>query len=344
VTEPPLSWIVGNWRLKLLALLLAAGLMAAVAFSENPPEVVDVPVKVEYHVPDNSNLVLMGAPQQVSVPVVGLKDAVAQYRNAASGVTVDLSHARAGPNQTFWAHPEVPTSGVTPQSTAIPITMSIEQLKTVQLDVAVRTPSLAPGISVQNPMAACGNDQMPCQVTVTAPTSVLDGLSAYVNYDTQIRSAGTIRSPSQPVLFEQHGRPIDLGTVDSLPKPSWSPTTVTVKLNALSGTQIKTIPLTYQVVGSPACGYQISGVAVSPSLTATVSGPDQEVSRMTQIALDPPINVEGQSGPQITVSRPVSTGSSAVTVDPGSVKITVGLTKAFSCAPGGAQTSTAPGA
>ena len=41
-----MSWIVTNWRLKLLSLVLTVGLLGGVAFSENPLEFATVPVKV----------------------------------------------------------------------------------------------------------------------------------------------------------------------------------------------------------------------------------------------------------------------------------------------------------
>jgi YbbR domain-containing protein len=94
------SRIVANWRLKLLALLLAIGLLTAVAFSENPVEGRTVPVGVQY-VNKPEGLVLVQPPARVSVSVVGLRDAVERVQSSAVGVTVDLAGAKAGPNQTF---------------------------------------------------------------------------------------------------------------------------------------------------------------------------------------------------------------------------------------------------
>jgi hypothetical protein len=331
VTELPLTWITANWRLKLLSVLLATGLVAAVAFSENPPEAVNVPVKVEYHLPQSGNLVLISPPPEINVPVVGLRDAVSQYRDSASGVVVDLSHASPGPDQTFFAHPQVTTAGVTPQSTSIQLMLTIEELKTVRLDIDVRTPNLAPGIEITSPRAVCGNDTVACQLIVTAPARLVDGLVAYVDYDTRITSAGSIRTPSQTVRFERQGHQVDLAGMDTLPKPSWAPSLVTARLDALGGTQDKTVPLTYRVVGSTPCGYQISSVDVAPSLTATIRGPSDQVSAITELPLDPPISVSGQGAGPIVATRTISTGSNLVRVDPGSVRITISLAGGFPC-------------
>ena len=69
----------------------------------------------------------------------------------------------------------------------------IEPLRTRQLDVEVRTPNKSAGIEVvpERTYASCGNANDRCQVTVSAATSLVDSLKAYVKYDVPITGANT---------------------------------------------------------------------------------------------------------------------------------------------------------
>ena len=143
-----IGWVVSHWRLKLLALVLAIGLLGAVAFSENPPEYVTVSEKVEYvFPPDNpsSNLVLTNPKTSVDVQAFGLRDAIDKYGSNAAGVSVDLTNAHPGRNQTFHGHPKSAPPGLNFRSMDIPVTLNIEELKSEELTVDVRT-STASGV------------------------------------------------------------------------------------------------------------------------------------------------------------------------------------------------------
>src|SRR5438477_9661930 len=95
-----MRWVVANWRLKLLSLLLAVGLLGAVAFSEDPPAFENVAVRVQYvNLP--ANLVLTDYRDSVDVPVIGLRDVVQRYAQSAAGVSIDLTDAKPGPNQLY---------------------------------------------------------------------------------------------------------------------------------------------------------------------------------------------------------------------------------------------------
>jgi hypothetical protein len=327
-----LARVAAHWRLKALALLLAVGLLGAVAFSENPPEYVTVSEKVEYVFPPdnpNANLVLIGPKTSVDVQVFGLRNAIAQYASNAAGVSVDLTNAHPGNDQTFIGHPKSPPSGLNFRSTDIPIKLSIEVLKSAELTVDVKAPT-ASGVDVTTKIATCGNDAVACQVSVTGPPSLLDGLSAYVNYNASITSAGTLRTPSQRVLFERHGKPIDLAQFPSQPSPSWAPPAVTVKIDTQGGTQTKQVPINYSITGTQACGYVVSRVDVNPGQMVGIHGPVDAVGRVTSLAVSNPIDITGLTSTKSFV-RTLSTGSSQVTADFYTMTVTVNLAQQFSC-------------
>lgn len=326
-----MSWIVAHWRLKLLSLLLTLGLLGAVAFSENPPVVTNVSVRISY-INQPPTLVLVRPPKSIDVRVVGLRDAVERYRSAAAGVTVDLTHAKVGADQPYAATPIVDTPGVTASDASVAIRLTIEDLRTVTLDIEVRTPKKSPGIDVipDRTYATCGNARDRCQVTVSAATSVVDGLHAFVNYDVSIDSANTQTSPNEPILFEKNGQEVRLTRVDTIRLPAWTPDNVTVQVVSQGGNQTKTVALVVRPTGTQACGYSLTGMDIQPSSFVTVTGSPDAVARIgSSITLDP-VPIAGLTTSQ-SFTRQVSTGSDQVTAVPATVHVNVGVTQSFSC-------------
>jgi len=325
----PLAWIITNWRLKLLSLVLAFGLLGGVAFAENPPTFDTVTVGILYrNLPPD--LVVVNRPTSIEVPVAGFRGDVERYRQTSAGVTIDLSGARAGA-QTYLARPRLDVAGLTFRQPAIPVDLTIEPLATRQLDIEVRTKNKAAGIETipDKTYATCGNANDRCQVSVTGPTSLVGKLRAYVDYDVPITSAATGSSPNQTVRFAEGSSPIDLSRVPSYPGILWTPDAVTVLVTTVGGTQTKSVPVSVRLSGTQACGYQLTGADASPT-EVVVSGPVDAVSRTSVVLVDPVVIANATS--TVQVRRTVQTGSPDVTADPQTVFVTVGLTQAFSCA------------
>jgi YbbR domain-containing protein len=326
----PVGWIITNWRLKLLSLVLAVGLLGGVAFSENPPTFDTVSVRVDYrNLPPG--LVVTNPTSSVGVPVAGLRGDVQRYKQSSAGVTIDLGHARAGPNQIYMARPRLDLPGLSFRQSSIPISLNIEPTAERQLDIEVRTANRAPGIAVvpERTYATCGNARDHCQVSVTGPASVVANLKAYADYDVPITTAATGSSPNQPIKFEEKGVPIDLNkSPRTIPPISWTPEMVTVLVTTQGGNQTKTVPISVKVQGTQACGYQIASVDVVPNLV-TVSGPVDAVSRITSVTMDP-IVISGLNASERLV-RTVITGSAAVSADPQQVAVNVNVAQVFSC-------------
>jgi YbbR domain-containing protein len=328
---PPLSWIVTNWRLKLLSLVLAAGLLGGVAFSQNPPTLVTVPVRVEYrNLP--KDLVVVDPPANVDVRVVGFRDDVQRYQQSAAGVSVDLSRAQPGAAVRFQPQAGLNVGGLTfPQGIA-PISLTIEPVMTRLLDIEVLTKNKSAGIATvpEKTYATCGNGTDRCQVQVTGPVSVVSNLSAYVDYDVFINSAATGNSPNQPIKFDLRGRPIDLNhSPRTLPQIQWTPGTVSVLVTTEGGTQTKIALVLVRIQGAQACGFQVTGVDVQPS-QVTVTGPADAVGKMPGVNVDPVV-ISGLNSP-LRVQRTVQTGSALVIAEPAQVTVAVGVVQEFPCA------------
>jgi YbbR domain-containing protein len=321
--------IVAHWRLKLLSLVLAVGLLGAVAFSQNPIAYVTVNLKVEYRFPTANNLVLTSFPETVAVRALGLSSDINQYQRSAAGVTVDLTNAHAGANQTFYAYPKNVPAGVSVQRQQIPVVLTIEDQRTDTLDIEVRTPKIQ-NVTIVKSIATCGNGAQPCQVTVTSAASQLNGLHAYVNYDAAISTAGTYQTPSQKILFEQNGRPVDMAALRTQPEPSWTPSVVTVQIDAVGGTQSRQVPITFQTTGTQACGYSISRIDFSPGQLVTLHGSADQVAKIPSVSVGS-LDITNLTTSQ-SYDRQISTGSAEVTSDPTRVHITVNVAPTLSCA------------
>ncbi|MDQ6742444.1 MAG: hypothetical protein M3Z97_05980 [Candidatus Dormibacteraeota bacterium] len=334
----PLNWIVANWRLKLLALLLAVGLLMAVAFSENPVEARTVPVGVQYvNKPDA--LVLVQPPPKVNVSVFGLRDAVERVQSSAVGVTVDLAGAKAGPNQTFYGKIKVIGSGVTAQSDPVAVLLTIDTYERALLDIDVRVPDSAGGIKINNKVALCPGSRDPCKEPVSGPASTLEGLRAFVRYDTPISNAGSFDSPSQPVQFEKNGKVIDLRSINTSPVISIEQPTVAVHIDSAGGTQSKQVVIYAKVINQAPCGATVN-IDVAPG-SVNVFGPIDQISKVGSIGLDPPINLATLPGSEV-LTRTVNTGFDGVRAEPSSAKVTVSLSQSAACGPTAPSPSPTP--
>jgi YbbR domain-containing protein len=328
----PLGWIVNNWRLKVLSVVLAVGLLGAVAFSENPPTFGSVTVKVNYDLPRPTSIVAVDPPTTVDVPVAGFRSDVLRYQQSTAGVSIDLTHAKPGRGQVYVARPRTDIQGLTFRESAIPITLDIEPLVTRQFDIEVRTTNKAPGVSVipDQTYATCGNANDHCQVSVTGPASVLSTLRAYVDYDVPITTATSGTSPDQPIKFERDGHSIgDVSkSVPTVPQIGQTPDNVTVQVTTQGGSQTKSVPVSVRVQGAQPCGYQITGVDVSPG-QVTINGPADAVGQVTTVTLDP-IPLGGLTVAQ-RFTRSVVTGA-GVSANPQQVTVNVSGYQAFNCA------------
>lgn len=343
VSEPPVSWIITNWRLKLLSLILAVGLVGGVAFSENPPVFDTVPVLVQFANPP-AELVVMNPPTKIEVPVAGLRDAVTRYKNTAAGVTIDLANAKPGPNQVFAVTPKIDVPGVTVRSRVDPIRLTLERQETRQLDIEIRTPKASSGIAVipEKTYATCGSSNDRCQVSVTAASSIANILKAYVDYDVTLTTANTVISPNELIKFEENGHSVDLQKdVKSFPAATFTPSNVTVQVATRGGTMTRAVGVGIRTTGTLACGYAITRSDVQPSLFVTVTGPVDQLTRLATLTIDP-IDISGLTGTTI-VDRRLQTSSPQVVADPPLVRVTLAISQAFNCVAPSTAVVSSPG-
>jgi YbbR domain-containing protein len=281
------AWLVSHWRLKLLALVLALGLLAAVAFSENPLTVRSVDVQVRY-IGKPPDLVLVSPPNRVSVSVIGLADSVGsmgqQPGEAAAVVYADVSHVRQG-QTVVTGTPRILISNVNAQTDHVSIPLNVDTLVTgKQLSVEVRTPKVSAGWTIDRAVAA------PSKVTLDGPESLVADLKAFVQLDAPVEN-GVIDSPNQLVQFEQRGKKIDLHAISTTPAINIEPSTVLIHVEARQPKQTRNVFLSATVTGIPAPGFAIRSVTVDPT-SIDITGPGDVIGKLSTITLSP-VSVDG---------------------------------------------------
>jgi YbbR domain-containing protein len=294
------SWITSDWRLKLLALGLAALMLGAVAFSQNPPTSKTLSKNIDYSsLP--ANLIVINPPARTSVTVAGLADLISSVTSSSVVASVDLSKAKPGPNVNANLVAKSLVPGVTVQNPVVPIALNIDQRAKVQLTVNVRTPNVLPGWQVNQQATYALCPSKPCSVQFDGPVSWEANLKAYVDFTNPVQFA-TDDVPTQPVVLEQNGSPLDL-TRPTLPKAGLDITTVAIHIEATTGITTRQVPLIDSPPSSlpPTC-YRITGIAIDP-IAVTITGSPTDLSQITNITL-----------PAVPLSRSTSNATFRVTV------------------------------
>lgn len=339
-----MSGLISNWRLKLLALVLTVGLLAAVAFSENPVAVASVAAAVDYENLD-PGYVIVNPVLRTQVNVFGPAATTSVLQNPTSfpnGVRFRVNlrgFKEVSASHTFYASPKSLPPALTWTGDAVPITVGIDRVETRSLKIDVRPRKIAPGFKVLQtdpagkPLtyAYCTNRDEECKVQVTAPLGQLGGesetkIKAYV--ETDVSASTSVDSPNQPVRFEKDGKPIDMTELHTLPAVGVNPSTVNVKVTAQQTQASRQVALKPSITGRPACGYAVTGITFLPDAFATVTGSADRLAGLDSISLPSPIDISNATG-NVRVSENIPTDN--YTVAPTSVSVTVAISKQVDC-------------
>ena len=293
-----MSWITEDWRLKLLAVGLAVLMLGAVAFSQNPPTTKTLNVRLGYHLPPNSNIIITNGPSKIPVTINGLADAISTVGPDNVFAFADATHASPGPNVKLNVIAQA--NGVTvtqPQ----PISVNIDQLKTFDLPVSISYRA-APGWTVDKVVPVCAPNPTPCHVHFSGPASWGPGLQASVNYTTII-NFNSNESGNWPVALSNSAGGINLSQT-TYPALSLDFYNVTVQVQAHFGSTSRTVALVAAAPAQPPpAQYEITGVSISPA-TAIISGDPAVLGNIQSITL-PAIDLSGaRSTTTVKVSVP----------------------------------------
>jgi YbbR domain-containing protein len=317
------SWmtlITNEWRLKLLAFVLAVLMLGAVAFSQNPPRTRTLSVPLDYTVRDG--FILINPPSKTTVTFNGLADVIARLNPENFIATVDASKVAAGAVKVniraTYTGGSRDVSVVPPAPIAVNV--DIMQTKEVPVQVGVRA---APGWAVTKAVATCpGSDTPnPCKVHFDGPASWENNLTATATLPGLVDFSSK-DSPNQRVLLGNSSGSLDLSSLNTRPAATLDVTAVNIHVEATPGVTSTTMPLVAAPPShGPADGYRLTGVTITP-LTVVVTGDQAALARVRFIQLAA-VDLSGATSDvttQVTVRYP---GGITGQVETATIKYTI---------------------
>jgi YbbR domain-containing protein len=281
-----MSWrmVTAEWRLKLLALVLAILMLGAVAFSETRPTSKPVTVGLNYTVPPN--IILINPPSKTTVTVAGLADALSRVdaSNGTLTATVDATRALPGAAVRLNVTARSTVQGVQVQSPP-PIVVHIDTLQAVDIPVlVVARAQTGWSINPSRTLATCPGaaNPNPCKVRFSGPVSWESGLRAIVTISSPV--VGSNNFLNQPIQLQTQSGSLDL-SVRTVPNPSSDVNSADVHIEAVAGTTSESVPLVDSPPSHPPpTGYRVTAVTITP-LLVTISGDPAALLRVSSIIL-----------------------------------------------------------
>jgi YbbR domain-containing protein len=266
-----------NWPLKLAAIVLATMLYAGLVVSQSVQE---LPTSLPVVPTLPSDAVLRASlPQVTRIRYITLGDASARASAGSFQATIDLTDVNPSASTTFV---RIDVTAVDPRFAVVDyeprgINVQLDPVVSKQVPVRVAQGSSPAGLEVRPA------DISPKTVTVRGAASVID----------QVVEARA------DVVIEPNGldidRQIDLIPVDvqnnRLTPVQVTPAAAHVRIAVFSNRETRQLPVTPVVTGTPATGYEVAAVTVTP-LLVTVEGDADQLSGLASADTEP-ISISG---------------------------------------------------
>lgn len=303
-----LGIVVHNWPLKLAAIGLATLLYAGLVLSQGtytlPPMV--LPVQVENQPKDT--YLLSPIPPVTTIRYFAAPD-VPQPTAASFTAQVDLSGVdpKAGPQT-------VPVT-VLPIDSRIQVVsfepsvvrVELDPLETRKVPVVVEHGEVPSGSEIGDTTV------VPAEVNVLGPKSIVDTVVS-ARADVVIQPGGIdINEDVMLVAIDKLGNAVSPVDVD--------PRTAHVKIPVFTDRKTRTLPVSPVITGTPAAGFEIESVTVTP-ITVTVEGDADELAALERADTD----AVSASGASSDFSRLVGLDLPAGVVPLASDQVTVSVT------------------
>ena len=309
--SPQVTRVIGvilhNWPLKLAAVGLATLLYGGLVLSQSSATLTGVvPVDVRNQPPDTFLL-------QSIRPVTEIRYFTpANVRPIESDFEAWVDLADVDPNGgpvSLPVHlesidPRVRVLGFEPQNVTVDLDKLSDKVVPVQVDHGEAPPTMTLGDETIDPT----------EVHVIGPATVLERVTA-------ARASVVIQSSGIDV-----DQDVELVAVDSVgdavPQVNVDPASAHVTIPVFSNRQSKTLPVRPQVTGTPAGGFEISSVTVTPPIV-TVEGDADDLQTLTGIDTEP-IPIGGFSETK-TVDVPLALPTSVIALDAQTVTVTIDI-------------------
>lgn len=297
---------------KILAVVMAI-LLWFIVSSSNPAQVVTRqfgPISVTEASLTRSNLTASSVvPGTITVTIKGSPRGVESAKIQDFTAFVDLSSIAHAGTYSLPVHVSAPTGtslvSVVPKN----VVVTVEKIGTRKLPVSLRilgTPS--PGYELKSSSASVKT------ATINGPTTELDLVR---NLIADVSVGGHSSGFQEQVILlpvNKHGQVV--------PHVQVSPNLVAASVSIAAIPPHKTVPVVVKYTGSPATGYTIQHISVSPT-SVEITGTTSALSGVTAIDTQP-VSVSGQtSSIAETMTLVFPKGTSAVTVNKVTVTITI---------------------
>jgi YbbR domain-containing protein len=270
----------------LLALFLAVSVWVVAVYEKAPPRTDTLPSSIPVRVLDlGTNLVLAEPiPKEARIRVRALTDDWNQLRAQDFEATVDLLGLTSGqhvvPIVVTTLQPNISVVGVEPER----ITVKLEELAQRKLQVRVKTldeQSIPLGYMSRLPVV------VPEQITISGPKTQVEQILEAVIEVSLKDARDTVTKQDAPILLDNSANRI-LGL-------TLSPATVKVTIAVERQGGYRDVAVRATSVGSPASGYWISSINVTPVLV-TVWGEQSLIQDLPGYLDTQPIDIEGATG------------------------------------------------
>jgi YbbR domain-containing protein len=276
------AFVVRNWPLKLAAIGLATFLYAGLVLSQSA-QVWPGTVSIVPRQTPTSAVIVGNLPKVTNIRYFAPTDIASRLTSDSFTATVDLSNVVVPPDNPFVtvkvdvrANDErVTILGYDPPS----ITVQLDPLVTKTVPIQVDYGSIPPGLQIRDPVLSA------TEAVVKGPDSVV-----------RLVTAAQARVVIQPSGIDVQ-QTVDLVAVDARGEVRSpvviEPSRVDVSIAVGSGLRTKTLPVDPIVTGTPAPGFEIDTVTVSPPVVA-VEGDANALASLTRVDTQP-VSVTGAS-------------------------------------------------
>jgi YbbR domain-containing protein len=302
-----LGILVNNWPLKLAAIGLATLLYGGLVLSQSSATLTGVvPIKPRDQPPNTFLLntirpvteIRYFSPSGVQ-PIAADFEAWVDLSDVAPG-----SGSRSVPVQLRAIDPRVTVLGYQPQVVTVDLDRVARKTVRVEVDRGDLPPNLEVGATTVDPQ----------QVDVIGPASVISRVVA-ARASVLIQPSGIDVDQDLELVAVD-----DIG--DAVAQVRLEPSTARVTIPVFSDRQSKTLPISPQITGTPAAGFELAAASATPRFV-TVEGDVDELEALLSVDTAP-ISVSGFSSSQnIDVPLVLPTGVVALDVQTVRVSITV---------------------
>jgi YbbR domain-containing protein len=314
-----MSWLIRNWELKLgaagLATILYTGLVFSGSFTD--ARLPGVPIQ-RINQPNGAYVITQDLPT-VEVHYRESRDALSVPNTGSFAATVDLSQydmQRAGQPQSLPVQVSSLADGVSVlDSSPTTVTLTLDLLSSKDVDVRVVHGPVPQGLELGTPNISVTS------VSARGPSSLVSQV---------VSAQASISIDASGIDFQG---PVELQPVDAngdpVPSVDLTPSSVVVRVPVTTQETNKTVPVVPRITGTPAAGFQVKALTVTPA-TLTVRGTPEQLANLTELSTEA-INLKGLSAvTTFTVKPSLPAGIRLVGDAPAGVAVKVDIGPAIS--------------